>query len=386
MRNGEIYYLIGKILALDAPSGEETGCPAVAKSAVNTEQLAEILHNDGIDWRKFVQIASNNYVLQSLYPKLIENELAGPLPPGLIAHLEHIHRLNNDRNRDILLHCSNINTILVSRGIIPVFMKGAGNLLDGLYCSQGERIMADIDILATPEEMEPTAQLLIKEGYRPHGSYDPAKVKTMKHYPLLRHEGLHANVEIHRMPLNIQFAAHFDHRAVFREMRPAPDYPQMMVMSDPHKIILSFFHSQLVHWGHYHACPSLRELYDLFLLSCRRDPAEVYSSIPRFRGKALGYLKVMQKVLGITQKLPKETKAKGKIYLLRHNLAMSDPRAGRVLYTILKSWRLYISIPLSSLFSKNLRMYILVRLRDRDWYERNLLPVKYFRRKARRID
>ena len=377
MKSGEIYYLIGKLLALGPWRQEQPGrITGPASSIQKVSSIKTLVQTAGIDWQKFVQIASNNYVLQTLYPKFTENGLAGLLPADLQDHLRDIHRLNHERNDDILNYCNNINSILVSRNIIPVFMKGAGNLVDGLYYSQGERIMADIDILTRPDKMEAAAELLIREGYRPFGSFHPAKAKTIKHYPLLLHDDLPAFVEIHRMPVNIQFAAHFDHTAVFREMRPALNAPDLMVMSDSHKILLSFFHSQLVHWGYYHARPSLRELYDLFLLSHRKDPSMVYSSMPRFRGKAAGYLKVMQKIFDSQQALPDELKGKGNIYLIRHDIALTSPRTGRVLYRILKLWRLFISIPVSGLFSRNHRLYMMARLKDREWYRRNLLPFK----------
>lgn len=381
MNDRELYYFISRVLALghdkNPPSDQQEGLRS-AHSANGTwdskdsRAAIDLIRSGTINWKKFVFHASNNFVLQTLYLKFLQNDLTGLLPANLVTHLKNIHGLNLERNEIILDHIRQINDLLKQNDIIPIFMKGAGNMLDGLYSGPGERIMSDIDILTGPAHMEEAARLLMQEGYSTTENYDPARAEAMKHYPVLRRDGLPATVDIHRLPVNIQYAAHFSYEDVCHEKKPARSDGTFMIMSDNHKIKLSFFHSQLVHWGHQHARPSLRELYDLLLLSGREDPAEIYSSLPRYRGKAAGYLKAMHQTFGIKKTLPLKLKGKGHGYLVRHNLALKSPLAGKLIYKVLRGWRLYFEIPLRSLFSKNYRVYVKVRLKDPEWYKRNI--------------
>ena len=385
MSSRETYKFTAKVLALGMVSNNPSLPGNETHPGQNTalNGIIDAIVSNRINWKELVYIASNNFILQTLYLKFCNHNLSGLLPGDLTDHLQNIYWLNLERNRNILDQCSRINSLLKSHGITPVFMKGAGNMLDGLYPDQGERIMADIDILTGPGHMEDAARLLMQEGYTSHETFNRSKTAALKHYPVLWCEGLPACVEIHRLPVNIQYSSHFDYQTVKNEIRPATSDPAFTVMSDTHKIILSFYHSQLVHWGHQHARPSLRELYDLLLLSGREDPARIFSSLRSHRGKAAGYLKAMYRTFGITSDLPPALKGKGRVFLLRHKIAINKPEAGKVIYTLLRAWRLYADIPLRSLFSRNYRLYVRVRLRDPEWYKRNL-GIDWFREKTKK--
>jgi hypothetical protein len=375
MNNTRTYYFAAKVLSLGSAgqlTREKTRVREHADPAKTRQSIINQVQQGNIDWNGFVSAGSNNFVLQALYLKVLQNDLEQFLPPGLFAHLKTIHRLNHDRNKIILDHCSRINGLLRSGNIIPIFMKGAGNILDGLYTDPGERMMCDIDILTGPGQMEAAARLLMEDGYSSHELFDPSEAGAMKHFPALHREGLPAFVDIHRLPVNIQFSKNFDFEIVDREKRPATGNPDFMVMADRHKIVLSFYHSQLVHWGHQHARPSLRDLYDLLLLSGREDPASALSQTSTYSRKAAGYLRLMYKTFGIAADLPREYTGKGHGYLIRHSISLTSPAAGKAMYKLLRALTLYAGIPLRGLFNKNYRLYIMVRLMDREWYRRNL--------------
>ena len=376
MNSHQTYHFIASVLALDCGGDERkngSSSPDASQSEdPHKEKIIQTIRSGDVDWKRFVYIASNNYVLQAVYLKFLDNSLTGYLPAELTGHLKNLHDLNLERNKTILEHTRGINDLLKSHNITPIFMKGLGNMLDGLYCSPGERMMLDIDILADPAQMEKAAQLLIDDGFTSVEQYDPGREEAMKHYPELVKEGLPAFVDIHRMPVNIQYKDHFSYETAISDIRPAIGNSSYMVMSDAHKIRLNFIHSQLVHWGHHHARPSLRDLYDLLLLSRREDAAKIFSTFRPYRGKAAGYLRVLYRTFGIEKELPGELKKKGRKYLLQHKIAMKSPLTGRIIFNLLKAWRLYLGIPLRSLFDKNYRLYVKVRLRDPEWYKRNL--------------
>ncbi len=336
------------------------------------ERIVRVIESGGVDWNRFVYIGSNQYVLQALYLKFLNNDILDRLPAELTGHLKNLYELNLERNNIILEHTARINRLLKTHNITPIFMKGLGNILDGLYSTPGERMMLDIDILTGPEQMEEAGRLLIENGFTSVSQYDPGRKEAMKHFPELVREGLPAFVDIHQMPVNIQYEAHFNYETAVQDMRPARGNPDYMVMSDAGKIKLNFIHSQLVHWGHYNARPSLRELYDLLLLSAREDTLHVLTSFSPYRQKAAGYVRVLYSTFGMESELPPDIRQKGRFYLFRHRMALKNPRTGKVIFSLLKAWRLYFAIPLRSLFDKNYRLYVKVRLKDPEWYKRNL--------------
>ena len=367
MNASQTYQFIASVLALGhrTSKGEE-------ELQHGREKIISLIESGGVDWNGVVYTGSNNYVLQALYLKFLQNGLLEYLPAELSGHLKNLYELNLERNKIILDHTARINDLLKSHNITPVYMKGLGNMLDGLYFSPGERMMLDIDILADPEHMEEAARLLIDDGFTSAQQYDPNRKEAMKHFPELVKEGLPAFVDIHRMPVNIQYEDLFNYKTAIREIRPAIGNPGYMVMSDANKIRLNFIHSQLVHWGHHHARPSLRDLYDLLLLSERENAVKVLSAFSPYRRKATAYLCLLHRTFGLDNELPTEIKRNGRTYLWRHKIAMGSPRTGRVIYGLLRAWRLYLGIPLRSLYDKNYRLYVKVRLRDPEWYKRNL--------------
>jgi len=69
------------------------------------------------------------------------------VPEVLAQHLEDIYTLNRTCNEQILLQVKEINATLNASGISPIYMKGTGNLIDGIYDDIGERIIGDIDFI-----------------------------------------------------------------------------------------------------------------------------------------------------------------------------------------------------------------------------------------------
>jgi hypothetical protein len=357
------YRFIGKILAVPPDGGNDP-----------------IAGWDMVNWNELVNTASNHYMLPAIFARMRDAGLLGTMPDGLERHLEDIYSLNLERNTKILEQASNINDILKAGDILPIFMKGVGNLADSLYKDRGERMMLDIDILTGPQHSESAWQLLKASGYKTHkgsGKVNPA----MKHFPPLYKKGMPVQVEIHLLPVNIQYRQLFDYEDAWNGKRPAHEGGDLIVLSDANNIKLNFIHSQLVHWGHQKAVPQLRDLYDLYLLAPRVDPATIFAETGPFRGKAAGYLRVMHSLFGIKKELPRPLKKRGKFFFLRHRTALDHPGLGRLIYSLMKAWRLYFDIPVKSLFSANYRQYVKVRLKDPEWYRRNL---GFFRFKRKR--
>jgi len=123
------------------------GVLSLRKMPSRANEILKTLPKQKSDWELFVEIGSQHLVLQSVYINLLNAQLLKSLPADLVEYLEHIHRLNFERNGKILKQAVSIQQLLSEAGIGCIFMKGVGNIFDNLYHDLGERMVYDIDIL-----------------------------------------------------------------------------------------------------------------------------------------------------------------------------------------------------------------------------------------------
>lgn len=71
------------------------------------------------------------------------------LPEELVNYMIHITDLNRERNKQIIKQAKEINSLLLANDITPIFLKGTGNLLEGLYADIAERMVGDIDFIVS---------------------------------------------------------------------------------------------------------------------------------------------------------------------------------------------------------------------------------------------
>ena len=74
--------------------------------------------------------------------------------------MQHITDLNRARNEKIIEQAKELNELLVANNITPIFLKGTGNLLEGLYRDLSERMLSDIDFIVSMEEYLKTSSTL----------------------------------------------------------------------------------------------------------------------------------------------------------------------------------------------------------------------------------
>ncbi|MBK5245622.1 MAG: nucleotidyltransferase family protein, partial [Eubacteriaceae bacterium] len=154
----------------------------------------------------------------------------------LSSHLENIYELNKKRNLEIIQQVDQINTILKHENISPVYLKGTGNLLDQLYSDPGERMIGDIDLLVKEFDYLKTIDTIISLGYN-YEKRELASNVLPKHFNRLYRQDVPADVEIHRVPVNILFSGKFNTEMIFANRIPAQGKEDCYVPSTEHRII-----------------------------------------------------------------------------------------------------------------------------------------------------
>jgi hypothetical protein len=353
----ETYIFLGKMLSLDACRENKPG-------------LIRSINAQEIDWQRFVGMADHHLVLQALYPKIRDHGLSGHLPDELTGHLKNIFDLTTERNVKAVAQAKQINQILKAENIIPVFLKGTGNILDGLYRYPGERILHDIDILVQGSETERAAASLFNAGYKSNYSYEPEKNKLLRHYPILYKPGEPLYVEIHRIPTGRKYLRGFSTETVISASRPSAIYPECLVMADEHKIIHNFLHAQMDHKAHLYGRESMRNLYDMHLLSRRCDAEAILHKFGRFKRISSAYLDITYLSFGSEPEVRKKPFLFLHGYLLRYKTNLRFRWIDTISVFLIRSFYGIVIKPIRSIGNKELRKKLVSNLFSHSWYKK----------------
>ena len=361
MNHKETFYFAGKCLTLDEH-------PAFGA------EILQAIESGSVNWENFVSLCSDHLILPAIYLKFRDHGLLPYLPKELTKFLSKIHAINLSRNYKILNQLEEISWLLEKNGIYPTLLKGAGNLADNLYGNVGERMMRDIDLLVPEQDYLRAALLLENEGYStlPHESSD---VMKLKHYPSLSRADVFAVVEIHRIPENEQHIKWYNTQVIDAEKRKTDQKASYFVLSDKHKVIHNFIHSQLSHRGHADGIVSLRDLYDLYLLSRR---ISISTTLPFIscKGKATAYFVFAGKALGLRKKFSANEPLGARMLCLKHDLNHSSAlfyhtyRSARYLYE--KIVFSYCHQIIESFYSKEMRQWVFDRMKNPHWYKHHV--------------
>ena len=134
-------------------------CLTISLEEENKKEIENQLKTTEIDWDAVVKASTANYVLTALYCNLKRASFLHYLPNDLVDFMIRITDLNRDKNQQIIEQAKEINELLLANNITPIFLKGTGNLLEGLYEDIAERMVGDIDIILFSRRCFPKSQL-----------------------------------------------------------------------------------------------------------------------------------------------------------------------------------------------------------------------------------
>jgi len=358
-------YFIGQCLSLD-------------EHPTFRDEIIVQFSDENYDWNTFIWTCSNHLVLPVFYLKFLKHDLLSYVPDVLTQHLEEIYKLNCTRNEQILLQVKEINATLNAAGISPIYLKGTGNLIDGIYDDIGERIIGDIDFLVPESDFLTAAECFKNVGYiDSFPRYKPFSFDEHHHYPQLWKEDVVADIEIHWQPVSKQNSGRFSSCFVQKSKKEVTDYPGCFVLSDEHKVILNFIHSQLTNSGHRLGIVSLRDINDVYRFAKRTDLTKALHLIHN-RKEAEAYFTIAQKLLGLPITI--EQSLSTSVFCRKHDLNLKS----RLFYTLNRiPWVLsrmlihaYPEQIKEAFIYKDARQSLLRRFGSRKWYLQHFRLIK----------
>lgn len=235
-------------------------CLTITHEKHNRELIEKELKLNNIDWDPVVKVSTSHYVFPALYCNLKRAQFLHYLPKDLVDYMKHITDLNRERNQQIITEAKEINEILLKNNITPIFLKGAGNLLDGLYDDVAERMVGDIDFLVEKTKFYSCINVLKKNGYLKKNIDNTI---LNRHYPRLTKQSKIAAIEVHyKMVTNEMF---FNYNYVKNTLKKLKN--NVFVLSNINQILLTCLNKQINDKGQWTKSITFRNSYDLYLLS-----------------------------------------------------------------------------------------------------------------------
>ena len=135
-------------------------CLTISLEDRNKQAIEKQLQSNNIDWDAVVKVSTAHFVFPALYCNLKRANFLHYLPDELVTYMERITKLNRERNEQIIAQAKELNALLLANNITPIFLKGTGNLLAGIYDDVAERMVGDIDFIFSKEDYPKAINLL----------------------------------------------------------------------------------------------------------------------------------------------------------------------------------------------------------------------------------
>jgi hypothetical protein len=348
-------------------------CLTISLEKKNRILIHDMLQSGHIDWEAVVKVSTSHYVLPALYCNLKRVGFLNYLPEDLVAYMKHITELNRERNLQIIEQARELNELLVANDITPVFLKGTGNLLEGLYEDIAERMVGDIDFLVSNKDYQTTINNLLNNKYETGINED--YLMPFRHYSRLSKVNLIAAVEIHRELITDKYVNEFNYDHINKEIEKKDD---IALLSFENQLVLSIAAKQINDNGFHYKNMTLRNGYDVFLLSKKVKAKYVISKFKTLRNPLNCFLAICYVTFGKVDSLAYESTKEACQYVAIFNDLVSDSDKSKArrkkiyLQLFIKS---RLGILYKSIFDKEFRVWLFKKITNPNWQQEKLVQL-----------
>ena len=349
-------------------------CLTVNFEKKNKKEVLLKLQNEKINWDEITKISTNHLVFSALYCNLKKVKFLKYVPKDLVIYMKYINNINRERNNQIMIQAKEINELLLSNNITPIFLKGIANILEGLYDNISERMVGDIDFICSKNEFQRAVKLLLDNGYY-SVSKENYRFPNEKHYPRLKKKNRIAAVEIHKELISEKYRNEFNYNLVHKNTLRLNN---VNFLSYNHQAVISITSDQIDDYGFYYKKLALKNAYDVFLISKRTDIKKTISMYKNLKNPMNCFLACCFLVFGNINTLGYTKTKKAEKYLSTFNYLISNDVIRKFRY-LLKFIELSVqkrmSIILKSITSKEHRVWLIKRISDKNWQKNKLKQI-----------
>ncbi|TDQ30063.1 nucleotidyltransferase domain-containing protein [Tenacibaculum caenipelagi] len=343
-------------------------CLTITLEKTNRNLVEDKIKSGLVNWDDVVKISTAHYVFPALYCNLERVNFLHYLPADLVEYMKHITDLNRERNQQIIKEAKEINDLLLSNNITPIFLKGTGNLLEGLYEDIAERMVGDIDFLVHKNHLKTTFNILKKHGYI-------NKISELfddhRHIPRITHPEKIAAVEIHKNMLRKEKAKFFDYKTIKDSLLITNN---IAVLSIENQIKLTVFSKLINDNAYFFKSINLRGTYDVFLLGNKLKSETKITDTNLSKELSAG-LDLYSFILSKPLNLQYASNNKSQRYTKDCLQNLTPSRYNKVKKRLLTFYLKFFSrlqILVKALFNKSYFKFVFSRATDINWYKRKL--------------
>lgn len=352
-------------------------CLTISTEEKNRDEIEFIIKTTDVDWDTVVKVSTGHYVFPALYCNLQRANFLHYLPEELVAYMKHITNLNRERNEEIISQARELNTLLFANNITPIFLKGAANLIAGLYEDIAERMVGDIDFIFSKEDYPKAITILRESGYSEVSEYK-YHFPYEKHYGRLQKENNIAAIEIHSEILGIEkYRKEFNYSVVEKDSQVIDE---VRVLSYANKLNLSIIANQINDHGFKYKTMALRNAYDVFLLSKKTNAKDAVNSLNKLTNPLHCFLAACYEVFNKVDSLEYNKTKMTVSYLKIFNRQFANPKATKKrqkrikIFLFIKS---RLTILYKSIIYKEYRVWLFRRVTDKNWQKEKLVQLGF---------
>ena len=349
-------------------------CLTISLEEKNRQEIEKQLKSTSIDWDAVVKVSTANFVFPALYCNLKHVDFLKYLPQELVSYMLYITNTNRERNKQIITQAQELNSLLLVNNITPIFLKGTGNLLTGIYDDIAERMLGDIDFIFSKEDYPKAITVLTKNGY----SFVQKIPYTLpyRHYPILKKKNRIASIEIHKDFLSIKkYTKEFNYSFVEKDSQVING---AAVLSYANKLNLSLIANQINDSGFYYKTMALRNAYDVFLLSKKTNAKAAVNALDKLTNPLNCFLAACYEVFNAVGSLEYNNTKKVPSYLSIFNSQFTNrektKRQHNRIRTFLLVKRRFIFL-YNCTFRKEYRVWLFKRVADTKWYKEKIIQL-----------
>ena len=349
-------------------------CLTIPLESKNKSIVKNYLKLKKINWDAVVKLSTAHYVFPALYCNLKRSNFLKYLPKELVSYMHYITNLNRERNKEIITQAKEINNLLLSNNITPIFLKGTGNLLANLYENIAERMVGDIDFILSKNDYKVAIGILRKHGYSEVQKKLYYAPDDKRHYRRLKKTNSIAAIEIHSELLaKKKYREEFNYNFINQDSQIIKGFT---VLSFKNKLNLSIISNQINDNGFYYRKLVLRNAYDVFLLSKKTKAKNAVSTFDKLNHSSNCFLAACFQVFNKVDSLKYNKNNKVNLYLRSFNNQLNKQTKAKF-----RSIELYIFIKRSlfiiymAFLSKEYRLFLFKCLTDKNWYKEKMIQL-----------
>jgi hypothetical protein len=349
-------------------------CLTISLEDKNRDEIEIILKTTDVDWEAVVKVSTSHFVFPAIYCNFKRADFLEYLPADLVDYMKHITDLNRDRNTQIIQQAQELNSLLLANNIKPIFLKGTGNLLAGLYKDITERMVGDIDFIFSIEDYPKAITILREFGYCEVFKTDN-NYPQFKHYQRLKNANNIAAIEIHKELLIEKYANEFNYSFVNQDSQNINGFS---VLSYANKLNLSIIANQINDSGFYYKTMALRNAYDVFLLSKKTNAKAAVNALDKLTHPLNCFLATCYEVFNDVDSLEYNNTKKAAFYLSIFNSQFTNRKATKRRHKRIKTYLFFksrVNILYKSIIYKEYRVWLFKILSDKNWYKEKLIQL-----------